>query len=349
MLNNRVINRKFQKIDMVRGEKSMRDGFYIHINEQGKLVQEIVKNQTLQISCTDEITSILISYTEYDFSLLRDLISALWKSEIFEESLDIRYSDFEACKNGCELITEEMDEPVSAIFVQKELERINRIPDDDSASFLIYQARHMVDALMIPIAAHTFLHRAFEILYLSDDAMLNRVKTLYRAYPGLRNHAFLEAFEFIEPEDESATPVLRKRYLIETLNEFFFFCFIELICRDVDICCCQCCGYYFTPKTKKETLYCDRIIKDGKTCKEMAPKLKQKVNEENDPALKEYTQLKNMYKSRAERYENRTDFERERTSKDLTYDEFYLWSTNAAVERSGMLRGRLRWRSFWGG
>ena len=90
----------------------------------------------------------------------------------------------------------------------------------------------------------------------------------------------------------------------------------------------------------------DKIIKSGKTCKEIAPKLRQKLNEDSDPALKEYARLKNMYKSRTERFENRTDLRRKRMANDLTYDEFYLWSANAATGRRWYVAGDITGEEF---
>jgi hypothetical protein len=158
----------------------MRDGFYVHIDKQNRLVGEIITNQMVGQIFEDNVADKLIDYTEYDFSSLYNLILALRKSEIFDINLDVKYSDFEACKNGCELIA--------------------------------------------------------------------------------------EAFG----------------------------------------------------------------------------------DEDEDPALKEYVRLKNMYKSRAERYENRTDINRERAPNDLTYDEFYAWSTCAAKERRRYIADAITAEEFLG-
>jgi len=49
---------------------------------------------------------------------------------------------------------------------------------------------------------------------------------------------------------------------------------------------CQCCGRFFVPKTKKIALYCDRVItSDGKTCKQVAPKLMQKLKKQQDTLI----------------------------------------------------------------
>lgn len=54
---------------------------------------------------------------------------------------------------------------------------------------------------------------------------------------------------------------------------------------------CELCSRYFIPKTKKKTLYCDRVFKDGKICKQIGPLMKHKKLEENDLVLQTFFQL----------------------------------------------------------
>lgn len=72
---------------------------------------------------------------------------------------------------------------------------------------------------------------------------------------------------------------------------------------------CECCWNYFVPKTKKETLYCDRVI-DGDRCKDIGPLLKRKANAERDEALHTYDRLRRRMAERTERYENAAPEER---------------------------------------
>ncbi len=72
---------------------------------------------------------------------------------------------------------------------------------------------------------------------------------------------------------------------------------------------CECCWNYFIPKTKKETLYCDRAI-DGDRCKDIGPLLKRKANAERDAALHTYDRLRRRMAERMERYENAAPEER---------------------------------------
>lgn len=58
------------------------------------------------------------------------------------------------------------------------------------------------------------------------------------------------------------------------------------------IALCQYCGRYFTPKTKKVTLYCDRATKNNSTCKKEGARFKYKNKVESDPVLHKFIKEK---------------------------------------------------------
>lgn len=58
-------------------------------------------------------------------------------------------------------------------------------------------------------------------------------------------------------------------------------------------CECELCNKPFIPKTKKKTLFCDRVYENNRTCKEVGPKIKQKLLAQNDEVIKTYYYEKN--------------------------------------------------------
>jgi len=120
-------------------------------------------------------------------------------------------------------------------------------------------------------------------------------------------------------------------------TELMLFSVLALIEKDIVMRRCACCGGYFIPKTKKTTLYCDRVIKGSKTCKDLAPSLKRRQNKERDEALAEYDRLYDLYYARMERYEGRTDLNRPATETDISQKEFFLWSAKAQALRKKYL------------
>ena len=80
-------------------------------------------------------------------------------------------------------------------------------------------------------------------------------------------------------------------------------------------------------------MYCDRVIKDGKTCKELAPALKHRLHAENDGVIQAFDRARQkMYR----RYE-RAKESLHKLPKGITYDEFYDWFDKATVARDAYL------------
>ena len=64
---------------------------------------------------------------------------------------------------------------------------------------------------------------------------------------------------------------------------------------------CECCGRFFVPKTNKATKYCDRIVKNNLTCKQIAPSLKHKKIVSDDKVVEAYDRNKRKMYRRYER------------------------------------------------
>lgn len=120
---------------------------------------------------------------------------------------------------------------------------------------------------------------------------------------------------------------LTSRYLFRSVNEYYIFLLMHFLDKRPNITRCSCCGRYFVPKTKKVTKYCDRIVKDGKTCKQVAPILKHKREAQNDEVIAEFDRMQhNIYQN---------------SSMHLCYEEYWAWSTAATEARDKYLKGEL--------
>lgn len=126
-------------------------------------------------------------------------------------------------------------------------------------------------------------------------------------------------------------------YHIRNLTEYYFLLLHLFVKNEYRICRCQLCGRYFVPKTKKKTLYCDRVLKNGKTCKEFAPRLKHRVLANRNEVLKAFdTQRGKMYK----RYE-RTLNSPDTVEKPLSFDKYYDCLEKARTARDDCIEGRI--------
>lgn len=106
--------------------------------------------------------------------------------------------------------------------------------------------------------------------------------------------------------------------------------------RKETVCECELCNRYFVPKTKKKTLYCDRIFKDDKTCKQIGPLLKHKKFEEEDLVLQTFAREKNKMYKRMER-----TYMFGETPKSITLNEYLAWLDNVSKIKNLYLKNEI--------
>lgn len=130
---------------------------------------------------------------------------------------------------------------------------------------------------------------------------------------------------------------LSTRYHFRSAVDYYHFLLLHFVLAKARVAFCQCCGRYFVPKTKSRTIYCDRIFKEGKTCKHWGPILKHRL-EAQDKVVGAYDQAqRRMYK----RYERTADGKKKPTTKDLSYEEYYTWQERASKARDDYLKGEI--------
>lgn len=126
-------------------------------------------------------------------------------------------------------------------------------------------------------------------------------------------------------------------YIFRSEAQYIYFLLQHLLTAKVPICKCQFCGGYFVPKTKHKTLYCDRIIRDGKTCKQVAPGLKKRERDAAHLVTSEYERIKNMLFHRRDRMGDN----KKASVIDLTDEELVQWLEAATNARNRYLAGEL--------
>lgn len=129
---------------------------------------------------------------------------------------------------------------------------------------------------------------------------------------------------------------LETEYYCKTVLEYYVLLVNRFLEMNYNVQQCKCCGDFFVARTKKKTLYCDRVFDDGKTCKEYGPKLNQIVKAKQDEIIGTYEKAKNkMYKrlQRAEMFGI--------TEKSITPNEYFTWLTNAQEAKQKYLDGKI--------
>lgn len=150
-------------------------------------------------------------------------------------------------------------------------------------------------------------------------------------YEGLWESSVTESLTLVEN--------LTARYHFRSAVDYYHFLLLHFVADKPNVALCQCCGRYFIPRTKKKTLYCDRVLKDDKTCKEWGPVLKHKLAAQRNEVIEAFDRAKRkMYK----RYERAAYQVNQKSSKkDLSYAEYYQWLNRATKARDDYLAGRI--------
>ena len=75
-------------------------------------------------------------------------------------------------------------------------------------------------------------------------------------------------------------------YIINSVTEYINILFYIFVSNNPIISVCQNCDKLFVPKTKKITFYCDRVMDNNSTCKQIGAKNKFNDRIEADPCFK---------------------------------------------------------------
>lgn len=290
----------------------------------------------------------LLIAMDRDYSSYRRKITTLEDDHsLFEGDFDVSvpaYAKFVAEARHLTAELEKLD-PAAFFVMGARLDAALRIPDDGSAMFLLQSKGRILKILEEPITAQIRLRNIFELAF--DDhergTQRERFEAVESAYPGLLDR-FLQVRRL--PETEGDVPFgPRLAYSPIGLYELYV---IELILyfqqERQRIVRCENCWRYFIPKTKKETLYCDRVT-NGVSCKKAGPNWKRKVGPEYDEALKIYDQLRARMSERLARYMNAAEWRRGDLF-PMSIAEYDDWITLAHSTRIDYLSGKLTAEEF---
>ena len=198
------------------------------------------------------------------------------------------------------------------------------VPPDDGSAMYIYQTKlEILKRLDAILQTQHYIELALQMLCEKKEFSI------------AKNFPMLDSVETVQIL--SMDKALRAECYFRSPCNYYCYLFLMLLNKKPNVARCQCCGDYFIPKTKKVTLYCDRVIKNGKTCKQIAPHLKRRINAENDKVLKAYERTKQkMYK----RYERAND-SLEPLAHGLSWNEYEQWQKSAREAKDKYVLGEI--------
>lgn len=130
---------------------------------------------------------------------------------------------------------------------------------------------------------------------------------------------------------------LETQYLFRSEDTYYYFLLQHFLASRPIVARCEYCGRFFVPKTRKKTKYCDRTIRNGKTCKQIAPYRNQKEQAAADHVISEFKRVNDMLLHRLDR----SLYDKKPSAIDLTQEEYYKWLDTATNARDQYLVGEL--------
>ena len=298
-----------------------------------------------RISNVDPVKD-LMAAIEIDYSEYRRRIMQLHYLPLFQEKLDIAMCEYEELVNSARKIPNLIakTDPVGTFVVRRRIEMILQHPDDGSAMYLLETGQWMIDALMEPVLTQVRLRNILEVAFATTErkTQAERFQILLETYPQLFEYYFKVKRL---PAEEGNMPFGKKvEYSINTLLELRML-EMEMYFRQTKrIARCAHCWDYFIPKTKKETLYCDREWDDEKTCKQLGPNAQRRVDRHYDTALELFEVHRKRMGARHERYMQSN--QKMDTEFMLGINEYFDWSEMAKQARLDYIDGKISAEEF---
>ncbi len=280
-----------------------KNGIYLSVdgdNAVRVIIENNIKIQTDKVKISEE----LIGEMEYNMSHYETVVEhILEKTEpldgIGEYSEDQLASVFNTAFDLADAVRE--NDLTSGVLLRAAINKLLDAKDDGTAMFFLLSMNNVVEAIREPLSTQYILYK-----YLKSRSKFDTHEEWLRTNILPEGYFFRRDYpcEIINYDLFTNEPKLSQVYFFDNYTDYFVFLFLKFAEQQRRVLECPCCGKLFVPKSNRAEIYCDRVLIDGKTCKQIAPKLARKLKQRNDPLLEEYEKAKNRNYKRVERYEN---------------------------------------------
>ncbi len=309
-------------------------GLYVEVNEDGTIKRNLTvkSGETIKLERTT-VNDEIIAFSELNFKYYAELLEHIDNmcEDSYVEVTDGNFGEAgidvdayaEILKTVHKLIEAlEESNPLHGTLLRTLLED-QLPPDDGSAMYLINSEAKITDCLSSVMKLQFLIN---DILY---DLRCGTPLDMEDKYSIFKTAEFTQI--------QTLSKKITVQYRFRSLIDYYIFLMMRFIENQPSVTLCQCCGKYFIPKTKRTTLYCDRIIRNNKTCKQLAPALKHKRDAAQDSVIQTFDRTKRkMYK----RFE-RTNDSSKATSNSLSFEQYYDWLDKAEQARDDYLAGKM--------
>lgn len=241
-------------------------GLYVTLGDDGSLKRTLVsisgETNLEATTLNDEV----ILFSELIFDFYAFIVDRIRLSAAYlvtqdgdgKDTVDMRV--FEFIQDTVQDLIEEFeeDDPLCGTLTRTIME--DRIPAADGSDTYPVTA---VEKIISELSA--VMLTQFSVNNILRDMRFHVPVDLDKKYRSLQEVEFTQVSSF----SNLHTP----EYLFRSAADYYTFLVLHFIAAEPRVALCECCGRYFIPKTAKKTLYCDRVLKDNKTCKDLGPAL----------------------------------------------------------------------------
>lgn len=282
----------------------------------------------------------LVDFLEINMSPFRKAVNNLKSYDNntvdFELLMNIFHSIYHLADVFC------VDSPVYSFLMTNELRLLDRTASIGTVEAAVSQKNKGLEVLELMTDMQSLLFNYAYIYCSTNGSHTDKVHNIVSGRARILDVRFEEVISTALPStrifymSEFNFP-FTKGYRFERLKDYLWFVFINFLQYDVNFSECKYCGHFFIPKTRKKTLYCDRVrTADGRTCKDIGPAEVSRRSAEFSEVLSEYDKAVNRNFKRVERFEDKRTGEK--SGKDLDYAEYSEWLTR-------LREARERWKS----
>lgn len=317
-------------------------GLYLRTAEHNKIQLLIVSKDGTE-TYMEPMTAAedLVNSLRIDYSLYRGSVYQLDRHPLFKPKLNLsmlEYWDYVSKAQMCVDHLAEID-PVTHFFLKNKMDAELKTEDDGSASFLLYSGRRIQKILEEPLWALTRIQMVMDAGFAKTErsTQRERFRALDEEFPELFTH-FFHARLIEEPAGDAPFGI-RMEYGLSDLIELRMLELQLYFRQSARIARCEYCGDYFIPKTRKQTLYCDRKF-GNRTCKTLGPRALRRIQESKDNALEIYSTLHHRMEARFDRYYNRRE-EDSFSAYKLDIFQYTEWCDQARKARQQYMEGKI--------
>lgn len=313
-----------------------KNGIYLSVdgdNAVRVIIENNSKIQTDKIKITEE----LIGELEYNMSHYENVVEHISEKtepldgigEYSEDQLD---SVFNTALDLVDAVRE--NDLMSGVLLRASINKLRDTEDDGTAMFLLLSMNNVVEALREPLNTRYILYK-----YLKSRSEFDTHEEWLQSNILTEGYFFRRDYpcEIINYDLFTNESKLSQVFFFDNYTDYFVFLLLKFAEQQKRVLECPCCGKLFVPKSNRAEIYCDRVLIDGKTCKQIAPKLARKLKQRSDPLLEEYERAKNRNYKRVERYESADNIS---SVKRLTFNEYKAWLDKASEMRRLYLQGK---------